>query len=780
MLVNRKNLGLFYWVASGSNLVLPGICSYPSKFWAIDPATLNGLGDTKTSVLSSSAINTNFQFSTSSDVTVLAADYADSNWSSLGWTPGDDAAFYTELSTFVTNNFNNRAINPNLLDIVLVVSRGTSGGVDYSIPFFFFGNSGDVSNSVDSFTALLLHLDSSLADSSANNYTMSAYNTLSYGLGKFSQALTCSSGLAYQNNTPINLGTSDFTIDFWMKYNHATMPSIMIPTTAGIVGVFQDWALYVLTDGTVKWYIGGSDPALIISSSGVAPTDSAFHHYAIVRHGSNFKVYIDGVSIGSATSAAAVAFSAGNKLCVGGVYGSSSFNVTGQIDEYRLSLNVARWISNFSPPTSPYGGISIISTQDAKTAFLLHLDGNFNDASQYGFPMSKSAGTSSYVTGKFGQGLDVTSGGYPYIANDPSFAFGTGDFTIETWVKSALTASAPIATSGVSTVSQDWSFYLLTDGSLGFTILSGVPARTVCTSAAGAFPNDGSFHHVAAVRQSSLLTLYVDGVGVASGAITESLPATSAFIYFGGLENGSHTNTGSIGGVLDESRISVGVARWVSNFTPPASPYSVDANTSLMLHFDNDLVDASSNNATLSTQGTVSFGTGKFSQGLVLAAQPDCVYFPATNINLSNSDFTIDFWMMTTTLINPTNSFVIPITAGVSGVSQDWAIYVQRDGTIQGYLSSTILSTPPGKVVADSLWHHYAFVRHGSNLQIYVDGISVGITTTSDTVAHTAADICVGGLKGGQFTIMGAMDEVRISNIARWTNNSFTPPTSAY
>jgi hypothetical protein len=50
-------------------------------------------------------------------------------------------------------------------------------------------------------------------------------------------------------------------------------------------------------------------------------------------------------------------------------------------------------------------------------------------------------------------------------------------------------------------------------------------------------------------------------------------PATGSPLYFNGW--------------IDEVRISKGIARWTSNFTPPTAPYSVDdPNTVLVLHAD--------------------------------------------------------------------------------------------------------------------------------------------------------------------------------------------------
>ena len=50
-------------------------------------------------------------------------------------------------------------------------------------------------------------------------------------------------------------------------------------------------------------------------------------------------------------------------------------------------------------------------------------------------------------------------------------------------------------------------------------------------------------------------------------------------LYIGSRGNEEHFN-----GWLDEIRISKGIARWTTNFTPSSSEYSTDTYTKLLLH----------------------------------------------------------------------------------------------------------------------------------------------------------------------------------------------------
>ena len=64
-----------------------------------------------------------------------------------------------------------------------------------------------------------------------------------------------------------------------------------------------------------------------------------------------------------------------------GVWAGGAYSNNGYIDEFRISKGIARWTSNFTPPTEAY-------TTDLYTKLLLHMDGTngsttFTDSSPY-------------------------------------------------------------------------------------------------------------------------------------------------------------------------------------------------------------------------------------------------------------------------------------------------------------------------------------------------------------------------------------------------------------
>ena len=76
-------------------------------------------------------------------------------------------------------------------------------------------------------------------------------------------------------------------------------------------------------------------------------------------------------------------------------------------------------------------------------------------------------------------------------------------------------------------------------------------------------------------------------------------------------------------------------------------------------------------------------------------------------------------------------------------------------------------------------WHHIALVRDGSDVELFVDGVSVGTGTDANDY-QGLAPIIIGSRYTFEHYWTGYMDEIRFSKgTARWTA-AFTPETSAY
>jgi hypothetical protein len=139
----------------------------------------------------------------------------------------------------------------------------------------------------------------------------------------------------------------DFTIDFWC--NLITNSSYHHFFTLTNQSTFS----FKLADssGLIYLYTGGTD----ISYTSGTELFGSWNHVALVRSGTgtnNLKLYINGAQVAQAS--ANDTWGDGSETAYIG-WGWGTEYTKGYIDEFRISKGIARWTSNFTPPTRPYG-----------------------------------------------------------------------------------------------------------------------------------------------------------------------------------------------------------------------------------------------------------------------------------------------------------------------------------------------------------------------------------------------------------------------------------------
>jgi len=219
---------------------------------------------------------------------------------------------------------------------------------------------------------------------------------------------------------------------------------------------------------------------------------------------------------------------------------------------------------------------------DSYTKLLLHCDGS--DAST---TFTDSSASSRTVTAngnaqidtaqkKFGSasGLFDGSGDYLTIANHADFAFGSGNFTVDFWVRfNALPTSGNFATFyGRDVSSLDLQLDVKnTSGTYTLRFIPYISGAKLVVDATWAGIAVNTWYHIAFVRSGSSWYAFVNGTQLGStGSQAGTLDTTTDTISIGRHTSGSPRE---FNGWLDEFRVSKGVARWTANFTPLAAPY---------------------------------------------------------------------------------------------------------------------------------------------------------------------------------------------------------------
>jgi len=352
-------------------------------------------------------------------------------------------------------------------------------------------------------------------------------------------------------SSPIS-ASGNFTLEGWV-YSNST-------SEQAIVGQYQGRS-------TGRMIITTSNGKLIFFQNGVTGGNSGSNvtlgqwaHFVLQRTGNNIAFYENGARVlnNSAGNIAQDYLVIGSEDVNQGTY-PNTFN--GYISNIRITSSaVYSEGTSITVPTAPY-------TTVTNTNFLLNMaDGQAIDsAAQNNLTFvddsiistaQKKIGTSSlYVDG---------NGDYVTFPNTP---FGTGDFTVECWVRCL----------GTTYDKGIWDNHTASGSADGLTLtrISEQQFRLFGTGElirSGNFTITNTWVNVTVVRSSGTLNLFVNGVSQGTTSFATNLNSSSVFVIGGGRYSGG-PQTGSLNAYIDEFRIS-DIARYTSNFTPATEPFA--------------------------------------------------------------------------------------------------------------------------------------------------------------------------------------------------------------
>ena len=220
----------------------------------------------------------------------------------------------------------------------------------------------------------------------------------------------------------------------------------------------------------------------------------------------------------------------------------------------------------------------------------------FAGGAQISTAESKFGGSSLYLNGDSGTKLT--------ISQSSDFDFGTGDFTIEFWIKTSLsnndTQSRRVISFGDNNTNRIQIF--LSSEGIDFYNISSVKVDGDIDVA------DGNWHHVAFTRSGTSLKGFVDGAQSGSTATNSTDFSNAAALTIGAYAS---TGLGRVVGYLEDLRITKGLARYTSAFTAPTSGHLTsagDVNKHIVVNSDAD---------------GVAIGTGGINQARIAKAWAD-------------------------------------------------------------------------------------------------------------------------------------------------------------
>jgi len=414
--------------------------------------------------------------------------------------------------------------------------------------------------------------------------------------------------------------------------------------------------------------------------------------------------------------------------------------------------------------------------------FTITRNGN---ATQGTFTPFSQTGWGTYFTG--------SSTRLTYPGSSSTYVSGTGDFTIEMWINidaASAGRSRVLIEGDVSNGIQMRLGPSNTNNINGLSVSRVFNADNEYCNYTFAF---NTWYHVAVTRASAVYYFFVNGVQYTTqnagqtGTYNFQVPTT---VCIG--DNLSYPNDEIYKGYISNIRVS-NVGRYTSNFTPSTTPLTALSGTQFLSLQNNRWIDNSTNNSTISSNGTPSVQafspfapTDAYSTTLVGGSG----YFDGsgdylsgsgnTNLNFGTGDFTVELYVYV--IAYPSSGISIFIGGGTaSGGDVNINLYV---GT-NGYVGATFdgagedAATAAGAIKTGN-WQHIALVRSGNNFTIYINGVSAATgTSSSASTLYSTSGWYVGGngASSSQY-LNGYVSSVRVLKGTALYTTTFTPPTA--
>jgi hypothetical protein len=626
--------------------------------------------------------------------------------------------------------------------------------------------------------------NSNVTDSSTNNHTVtttgdavsgtfSPYRHGGYSMyfnGIFDQ-------LNIASHESLGFGTGDFTIEFWTQWggtfssaSGGAMVDLRSAVDASATVIYLSTAV---TGGKITFYDG---PANTEISTGIAITKE-WTHIALARESGVWRIFINGTLRASRTSSTNLGSS--QPIRIGQGINGWTTAYDGHISDLRIVKGTAIYTSNFTPPNERLESVPNTSLLTCHLPY--YADGSSNNHTVIlGGHIPKIEPFAPYDYAEYNP---TDHGGSVYFDGSGDYldldfaAIGTSDYTIECWIYVTSSSSNELICDFRPTGSDNstgiWMYFSssnkLVVGTGGSVYITGTTT----------YP-DNQWVHVSVQRVGGLLTLYGNGI-------------------LQGTKSNVSTNLTSTDMRVGTNRSAASVYHgYISDFKLVKSALRVDANGSHLPYFDlptepsdstgteihikgtdASIIDKTQNKTILTLEGNTTGSTTqvKFANSKSIYVDGSGDNVTITDLEMGSADLTFELWMYQD--VAQSASYRGILSASSYTDSNPFTLYT-HNSTLQLWLNQMDPSPSASGPFTAFTWHHVAIVRNSGTWTLYIDGISVGTSTTGGTYNFTnTIDFLLGQRTGGSYDWKGYLQDVRFTKgVARYTTN-FTPPTSS-
>mgnify|MGYP003115198108 CR=1 FL=1 len=483
------------------------------------------------------------------------------------------------------------------------------------------------------FTNLYLTFDNaSTDDSSPQNVTVTdvasaSYDTTNVAVGSAAILLYEGSGVTYKSTSADRLRfetsdvvlSSNFTIECFFRTTQGggdvagrqsiLSYSIYVDNQNGYSGL-----LFWITSGALYLYAssGGSSWNVFSAQSWGTVSVGTYHHIALTREGNVYRGYFDGARTFETTAGSF--HITGSASMIGSRDNGGAYTFNGQIDDFRILNGVAlHTSSSLTVPTTNVGINVTAETANTRThshvwnysdiykarradswpassvfhpsspslvSLYIPGDTDLTDASVHGHTLIGQSGAAvSSAESVFGGASVFYNSSFTDVvvntspSTSTSLVFGTGDFTLEYFIKTTSTNINVMHPRNESNTGTGYGAHTIQDSKLRWNHRYDVANLWEVNASADLF--DNAFHHVAIVRNSGTFKVFIDGVSksASSGSFSDS----SNYVYTSAFQIGGHGNLtggGYMAGYIDDFRITKH-AVYTTAFTVPTAALGI-------------------------------------------------------------------------------------------------------------------------------------------------------------------------------------------------------------
>jgi hypothetical protein len=376
------------------------------------------------------------------------------------------------------------------------------------------------------------------------------------------------------NNTILS-SLTDWTLDWWMY------PTSITHNTPNYATVFSASLNGTVGNDLTDIYIDGTNMALYYYSQGAARVNTGansikmnqWYHVAISRTGSTMTLFLNGKAVDTDNAPTnpvdSYAPYIGDRLPNAG---SANYPFEGYISDMRLHRH-GMYTSDFTPPTQVTASTSTPVSLQATRFHLATNTANTVDKSQstrLTLGGNAAASTAQYKYSTHSIAFDGTGDYLEIPYSDEIMRWWDTDYTMEYWIRANAfgqtgEGKTNFMTHGTLNSTTDyWSMGPTNSGGIKWFWWSGTTNEFFTSTAITL----NTWHHLAFVYDKSTTTakIYIDGTLEASTTVSTTPQVNSSYpLYIG------HGANAAFNGYIEDFRISKGLARYSTNFTPPSA-----------------------------------------------------------------------------------------------------------------------------------------------------------------------------------------------------------------